>query len=75
MTDCGLCGGQCAGAESENEAASADVADRARHVRQEIRVSVADGRDQRTELDPFGLFGPRGERGPTFEVRSVRVAR
>ncbi|MNW64600.1 hypothetical protein D3C74_428980 [compost metagenome] len=50
------------------------MVDGAGHVREELGVPVAVARDERADLDPARLLGPRAEHGPALEVLAVGVA-
>ena len=63
-----------AGADAEDEPAAADVVDGAGHVGEQVGVAVAVARDERADLDPVGLLGPRAEHRPALEVLAVGVA-
>ena len=63
-----------AGADAEDEAAAGDVVDRARHVREQLRVAVRVAADERPQLDAGCLLRPGREQRPALEVRAVAIA-
>ena len=61
-------------ADAQDEPAAADVVDGAGHVGQQVGVAVRVAGDQGADLDPLRRLGPRRQRGPALEVRTVPVA-
>jgi hypothetical protein len=59
--------------DAEDEAAVADVVDGAGHVGEQVGVAVGVARDERADLDPAGLLGPRAEHRPALVVLAVRL--
>jgi hypothetical protein len=62
-------------AEPEDCPAAGDVVECARHVRDQIGVSVADAVHEGPKTDPRGGRSPPGEHSPAFKARHVGVPR
>ena len=62
-----------AGSDPEHEPPAGDVVDRARHVREQLRVAVRVAAHERPELDARCLLRPGGEERPALEVRAVTL--
>ena len=61
--------------DAENEPAIADVVDRSRHVRQQLRVAIGVTGHQGAELDTMRLLRPGSQHRPALEVLALRIAR
>ena len=61
-------------ADAEDEAAVADVVDRARHVGEQVRVAVRVAGDEGADLRALRRLRERGQHRPALEVLAVRVA-
>ena len=48
-----------AGAEAEEQPSAAEMVDRARHVRQQVRIAIGDGGNDRADLRPLCIAGHR----------------
>ncbi len=50
------------------------MVDRAGHVRDQVRVAVADAADEGADLDPLGHLRHRRQQAPALEVAPVGIA-
>src|SRR6266542_2934310 len=64
---------QPAGADAEDESTRRDVIDGARHVGQQVCISVGVARDQRSDLGALRGLRHGGKYRPALEVLAVRV--